>query len=102
MTTATVILDLGLAAGASAVVTTAMIIVPNIERIRFYSQHQRIREPRRTQERLFQGCNPTCEASARSGRHIRAPQMSWAASEALGGGPDESARLNPSEADPRS
>jgi hypothetical protein len=58
MTTATVILDLGLAAGASALVTTAMIIVPNIERIRFYSRHQRIREPRRTQERFRVGMQP--------------------------------------------
>lgn len=58
MTTATILLDLGLAAGASALVTTAMIIVPNIERIRFYSRHQRIREPRRTQERLAPGLQP--------------------------------------------
>jgi hypothetical protein len=52
MTTATVLLDLGLAAGTSALVTTAMIIVPNIERIRFYGRHHRIREPRRTRERF--------------------------------------------------
>ncbi|HEY8674309.1 MAG TPA: hypothetical protein VIM76_11190 [Candidatus Dormibacteraeota bacterium] len=58
MTMATVILDLGLAAGASALVTTAMIIVPNIERIRFYSRQQRIREPRRTQEHLVPGMQP--------------------------------------------
>jgi hypothetical protein len=58
MTTATILLDLGLAAGASALVTTAMIIVPNIERIRFYSRHQRIREPRRTQERFPVGMQP--------------------------------------------
>jgi hypothetical protein len=58
MTTATVLLDLGLAAGTSALVTTAMIIVPNIERIRFYSRHHRIREPRRTQDRFPLGIQP--------------------------------------------
>jgi hypothetical protein len=58
MTTATLLLDLGLAAGASALVTTAMIIVPNIERIRFYSRHQRIREASRTQERFPVGMQP--------------------------------------------
>jgi hypothetical protein len=58
MTTATILLDIGLAAGASALVTTAMIIVPNIERIRFDSRHQRIREPRGTQERFAQGLQP--------------------------------------------
>jgi len=58
MTTATILLDLGLATGASALVTTAMIIVPNIERIRFYSRHQRIREPCRTQERFAPGLRP--------------------------------------------
>jgi hypothetical protein len=35
MTTATILLDLGLAAGTTALVTIAMFVIPNIERIRF-------------------------------------------------------------------
>jgi hypothetical protein len=43
MTTTTVLLDLGLAAGTSAMVTTAMFVIPNIERIRVRGREQRIR-----------------------------------------------------------
>ena len=50
MTTATILLDLGLAAGTSALVTTAMFVVPNIERIRFRGREQR-RAVRQTRER---------------------------------------------------
>jgi hypothetical protein len=51
MTTATILLDLGLAAGTSALITTAMFVIPNIERIRARGREQRIRTVLQTRER---------------------------------------------------
>jgi hypothetical protein len=51
MTTATALLDLGLAAGTSALVTTAMFVIPNIERIRARGREQRIRTVLQMRER---------------------------------------------------
>jgi hypothetical protein len=51
MTTATILLDLGLAAGTTALVTTAMFVIPNIERIRFRGREQRVRRVPQTRER---------------------------------------------------
>ena len=52
MTTATILLDLGLAAGTSAMVTTAMFVIPNFERIRFRGREHRIRTVHQTREHL--------------------------------------------------
>jgi hypothetical protein len=51
MTTATILLDLGLAAGTTALVTTAMFVIPNIERIRFRGREHRIRSVHQVRER---------------------------------------------------
>ena len=51
MTTATILLDLGLATGTSALVTTAMFVIPNIERIRLRGREQRIRAVHQSRER---------------------------------------------------
>ncbi len=55
MTTATIVLNAGLAAGTTGLVTTAMAIVPNLDRIRLARRYHAVLQRRRTRERLEAG-----------------------------------------------
>jgi hypothetical protein len=52
MTTATILMNAGLAAGTTALLTAAMTIVPNLDRIRLARRYRVPRERRRTRERF--------------------------------------------------
>ena len=52
MTTATILLNAGLAAGATGLLTAAMTIVPNLDRLSLARRHRVPRERRRTRERF--------------------------------------------------
>ncbi|HVC03580.1 MAG TPA: hypothetical protein VND88_02790 [Candidatus Acidoferrales bacterium] len=52
MTTATILMNAGLAAGTAALLTAAMTIVPNLDRIRLARRYHVPRERRRTRERF--------------------------------------------------
>ena len=55
MSAATTLLNLDLAVGVSAVVASAMVIVPNIDRIRLLRRSLTRRPVQRTQQRLVTG-----------------------------------------------
>ncbi len=52
MTTATMLLNAGLAAGTTAAVATAMTITPNLDRIRLARRSRVARQRRRIRERF--------------------------------------------------
>ncbi len=58
MTTATVLLNAGLAAGTSGLVTTAMTIVPNLDHVRLARRYHDILRRRRARERFEAGLQP--------------------------------------------
>jgi len=52
MTTTTILLNAGLAAGATGLLAAAMTIVPNLDRLRLARRYRVPRERRRTRERF--------------------------------------------------
>ena len=52
MTTTTILLNTGLAAGTAGLLTAAMTIVPNVDRLRLARRHGIPRERPRTRERF--------------------------------------------------
>jgi hypothetical protein len=52
MTTGTMLLNAGLAAGTAGLLTAAMTIVPNLDRIRLARRYRVTRQRRRTRERF--------------------------------------------------
>ena len=52
MTTATIVLNAGLAAGTTGLVTTAMTIVPNLDHVRLARRYHDVLQRRRSRERV--------------------------------------------------